>query len=66
MISTDCAWYLSLLTSRVRSAVISGSDLSKITKKQIRQQLESKYATSLVAKKDFMNATIENILAEAV
>lgn len=46
------------------SAVIAESDLSKITKKQIRLQLESKYGGSLASKKDFLNATIEKILAE--
>ncbi|KDN52499.1 glycosyltransferase family 2 protein [Tilletiaria anomala UBC 951] len=46
--------------------LIAESDLSKITKKQIRLQLESKYATSLTTKKDFLNATVEKILSEAV
>lgn len=47
-------------------AIIANADLSQVTKKQIRLQLERKYATSLVSKKEFLNQTIERVLSEAM
>lgn len=62
MLSTRVTFFADPVCSL--STVIAESDLSKITKKQIRLQLESKYGGSLASKKDFLNATIEKILAE--
>lgn len=47
-------------------ALIAASDLSVLTKKQIRLQLERKYATSLAARKGWLNQTIERLLAESM
>lgn len=54
-----------VLEAEVR-AILATADLSRVTKKQIRLQLERKYATSLVAKKDFLNQTIERVLGEGM
>lgn len=54
-----------MLESDVR-AILAQADLSQITKKQIRLQLERKYQCSLVSKKEVLNGTIERVLAEAM
>ncbi|SJX63440.1 probable Chs8-Chitin Synthase 8 [Sporisorium reilianum f. sp. reilianum] len=46
-------------------SLIAESDLTTITKKQLRAKLEQKYATSIEAKKAFINAEIENVLSES-
>ncbi|PWZ00150.1 putative Chs8-chitin synthase 8 [Testicularia cyperi] len=45
--------------------LIAESDLTTVTKKQLRAKLEQKYATSIDSKKAFINAEIENVLSEA-
>ncbi|KAJ1579862.1 hypothetical protein NDA12_000231 [Ustilago hordei] len=45
-------------------SLIAESDLTTITKKQLRGKLEAKYNTSIDTKKQFINAQIERVLAE--
>lgn len=45
--------------------MIAESDLTTITKKQLRAKLEQKYATSIESKKAFINSEIENVLSES-
>ncbi|GAC95183.1 glycosyltransferase [Pseudozyma hubeiensis SY62] len=45
--------------------LIAESDLTTITKKQLRAKLEAKYATSIDSKKTFINGEIENVLSES-
>ncbi|SPO40578.1 probable chitin synthase 8 [Pseudozyma flocculosa] len=45
--------------------LIAESDLTTITKKQLRAKLEQRYGTSIDAKKAFINAQIEATLSEA-
>jgi len=43
--------------------IIYNSDLMKITKKQVREELSEYFGTDMSAKKDFINCTIEEILS---
>nr|ANG56511.1 chitin synthase 5.1 [Ustilago esculenta] len=45
--------------------LIAESDLTTITKKQLRAKLEQKYGVSIDAKKAFVNGEIENVLSES-
>ncbi|KAN0059843.1 Chitin synthase, class 8 [Thecaphora frezii] len=45
--------------------LIAESDLTTVTKKQLRAKLEQKYGTSIDSKKAFINAQIEATLSEA-
>ncbi|EPQ25921.1 uncharacterized protein PFL1_06595 [Pseudozyma flocculosa PF-1] len=47
------------------ASLIAESDLTTITKKQLRAKLEQRYGTSIDAKKAFINAQIEATLSEA-
>ncbi|GAK64779.1 glycosyltransferase family 2 protein [Moesziomyces antarcticus] len=46
-------------------SLIAESDLTTVTKKQLRQKLEAKYGVPLDAKKAFVNGEIEKVLAES-
>ncbi|KAI8978598.1 chitin synthase-domain-containing protein [Pilobolus umbonatus] len=42
--------------------ILSTADLTKITKKQVREELQSIFGVSMASRKDYINACIENIL----
>jgi chitin synthase len=54
----------SQIRTDIRS-LIAESDLTTVTKKQLRAKLEAKYGVPLEAKKAFVNGEIEKVLAES-
>ncbi|KAI8343164.1 chitin synthase-domain-containing protein [Chlamydoabsidia padenii] len=46
--------------------ILSSADLTQITKKQVREQLQLIFGISMVYKKDYINACIENILQDRI
>ncbi|KAI8076904.1 chitin synthase-domain-containing protein [Halteromyces radiatus] len=46
--------------------ILSTADLTQITKKQVREQLQQIFGVSMTNRKDYINACIENILQDRV
>ncbi|KAG2202701.1 hypothetical protein INT46_000760 [Mucor plumbeus] len=42
--------------------ILSTADLTKVTKKQVREELQAFFGVSMTSRKDYINACIENIL----
>lgn len=42
--------------------ILSTADLTKVTKKQVREELQTIFGVSMASRKDYINACIENIL----
>ncbi|KAI8364207.1 chitin synthase-domain-containing protein [Blakeslea trispora] len=42
--------------------ILSTADLTKVTKKQVREELQTIFGVSMASRKDYINACIENVL----
>jgi chitin synthase len=42
--------------------ILSTADLTKVTKKQVREELQTVFGVSMASRKDYINACIENVL----
>ncbi|KAG1222831.1 hypothetical protein G6F68_020528 [Rhizopus microsporus] len=46
--------------------ILETADLTKVTKKQVREELQAFFGVSMQSRKDYINACIENILQNRV
>jgi chitin synthase len=46
--------------------ILSTADLTQITKKQVREQLQTIFGAPMAHRKDYINTCIENILQDRV